>query len=149
MISKVLLPVDGSERSIKAAKKGIEIAHKFNAEIYGIYVVPSQSMLIDKIVFGDTTKLPEELKRITMEERENGKNILNMIENIVSEKFPRGTFRKQILEGDPKKEIINVAERNNIDLIVMASSKIHNRFLIGSVTEHVIRNSPCAVMIVK
>lgn len=146
---KILLPVDGSKRSIDAAKKGVEIAQGLDAEIYAIYVVPSKNMLINKIISGDATKLVEELNRLQAKEHEKGENALTSVKNIVDEKFPRAKFIGKIIEGDPGKEIVNFAEMNNINLVVMASGKIQDRFIIGSVTEYVVRNSPCSVMVVK
>lgn len=148
MISTILFPVDGSERSENAVRKGVEIAKELDAKIYAIYVVPPQNVLIGRIT-GNSSNMLDELNRIKMEEYENGKRILKNVESIIHEKFRPVEFNGKILEGDPKKEIINFVEENNVDLIVMASSKIHDKFLIGSVTEYVIRNAPCAVMIVK
>lgn len=149
MVLKILLPVDGSKRSIEAAKKGIEIAYGINAEIYALYIVPSQRMLINKVVSGDPTKLSEELNKLQASEYEKGENTLATVKNIFDEKFPRGKFIGKIIEGDPGKEIVNFAESNNIDLVIMASGKIQDRFIIGSVTEYVVRNCPCSVMVVK
>ncbi|MFN3527874.1 MAG: universal stress protein [Candidatus Altarchaeaceae archaeon] len=146
---KILIPVDGSKRSIEAASKGIEIANGMNAEIYAIYVVPSRNMLINKVISGDPIRIQEELNRLQMEEQRKGEEALSAVKNIFYTKFPRGKFFAKILEGDPKREILNFSETNNIDLIVMASSKIHDKFLFGSVAEHVLRNSSCSVMIVK
>jgi universal stress protein A len=54
-------------------------------------------------------------------------------------------------EGDPVTEILRVAQECKCDLIVMGT---HGRtglshLLMGSVAEHVVRKSPCSVLIVK
>ena len=56
-----------------------------------------------------------------------------------------------ILEGNPAEEIINFAENNDIDLIVMGTHGITGieRFLLGSVAENVVRHSKKAVLIVR
>ena len=56
-----------------------------------------------------------------------------------------------ILEGSPADEIVDFAEKNDIDLIVMGSlgrSGIE-RFLLGSVAENVVRNYKKAVPVVR
>ena len=56
-----------------------------------------------------------------------------------------------ILEGSPAVEIIDFAEKNDIDLIVMGShgKSAIQRFLIGSVAEKVIKHSKIAVLVVR
>ena len=56
-----------------------------------------------------------------------------------------------ILEGNPAKEIIDFAEKNDIDLIVMGTHGMTGiqRFLIGSVAENVVRHSKKSVLVVR
>ena len=55
------------------------------------------------------------------------------------------------LRGSPVAEILEFAERENVDLIVMASHGRTGlaRLLMGSVAEGVMRKAPCPVLIVK
>jgi nucleotide-binding universal stress UspA family protein len=55
------------------------------------------------------------------------------------------------LEGAPVHEIVDFAQRENIDLIVMGSHGRTGlpRLLMGSVAEGVARRAPCPVLIVK
>ena len=59
--------------------------------------------------------------------------------------------REVILEGHPSSEIINFADNNNIDLIVMGTlgKTGLDRFLMGSVAEKVIRGSKVPVLVVR
>ena len=56
-----------------------------------------------------------------------------------------------ILEGNPANEIVDFAEKNDIDLIVMGTQGKTGiqRFLIGSVAENVVRHSKKTVLVVK
>ncbi len=56
-----------------------------------------------------------------------------------------------ILEGSPAHEIVNFAEENDIDLIVMGThgKNAIERFLLGSVAENVVRHSKKAVLVVR
>ena len=59
--------------------------------------------------------------------------------------------KEVLLEGHPSNEIIDFAENNNIDLIVMGTlGKIGlDRFLMGSVAEKVVRHSKVPVLVVR
>jgi universal stress protein A len=61
------------------------------------------------------------------------------------------TFERRYLKGDPVREIVAFAEREQIDLIVMGSHGRTGlpRLLMGSVAEGVARRAPCPVLIVK
>ena len=55
------------------------------------------------------------------------------------------------IQGNPANKIIDFAEKNDIDLIVMGTqgkTGIH-RFLIGSVSENVVRHSERSVLVVR
>jgi nucleotide-binding universal stress UspA family protein len=56
-----------------------------------------------------------------------------------------------ILEGNPAIEIVDFAEKNDIELIVMGTHGKTGiqRFMIGSVAENVVRHSKNSVLVVK
>jgi len=55
------------------------------------------------------------------------------------------------LEGSPADEIVDFAEKNDIDLIVMGTlgKTGVQKFLLGSVAQNVVRHSRKAVLVVK
>lgn len=59
--------------------------------------------------------------------------------------------KEVLLEGYPSEEIINFAENNNMDLILMGTlgKTGLERFLVGSVAENVVRNSKVPVMVIR
>jgi nucleotide-binding universal stress UspA family protein len=61
------------------------------------------------------------------------------------------SFDQKLESGDPARKILDIAEKGNYDLIVMGSSG-HNaiaRFLLGSVSNHVLHYAKHPVLIVK
>jgi nucleotide-binding universal stress UspA family protein len=56
-----------------------------------------------------------------------------------------------IWEGDPGESIVEAARAEHADLIVVGSHGRGGvgRFLIGSVSDHVVRHAPCPVMVVR
>ena len=61
---------------------------------------------------------------------------------------PAETF---VLEGRATKDIVKFAEKNDSDLVVIATHGLTGieHFLIGSVTQKVVRRAPCPVFTVK
>ena len=59
-----------------------------------------------------------------------------------------GTFARQ---GDPADAILDVAEEQNADLIIVGNKGMTGakRFLLGSVPNKVSHHAPCSVMIVR
>jgi nucleotide-binding universal stress UspA family protein len=56
-----------------------------------------------------------------------------------------------VWEGDPGEAIIEAAAAESADMIVVGSHGrgTVGRFLIGSVSDHVVRNAPCPVLVVR
>ena len=59
--------------------------------------------------------------------------------------------RQQIIVGNPRHEILNVADSEAVDLIVIGTHgrRGFSRILHGSVAEAVVRHAPCSVLSVK
>ncbi len=129
-ISKILVPVDGSENAAKAIQYSDLLARKTGASITLLYV---QEHGLSKLK-------PELSKRI-------GNRILSM-----AAKQVEGTTPDQKLEvGDPAKMIIQTADKGNYDMIIIGS-KGHgavSRFLLGSVSDHVAHYAKHPVLITK
>ena len=76
------------------------------------------------------------------------------VEEFLAQKLGEMGYKKvkiQIAIGDPSTEIIDYAKEISADLIVLPSHgrKGISRFLLGSVTERVVRLSPCPVLVLK
>lgn len=134
---RIILPVDGSDPSKKAAKKAFTIAKSRNINVCAIHVIHKTSFLVD----------PELLEPIEKMMKENAMKYLDEIEQI-GEKIGL-TVEKKIIRGIPYEEIIKFTKKE--DLIVMGNKGKTGieRILIGSVAEKVIRHAPCDVLIVK
>ncbi|OEU41434.1 universal stress protein [Methanosarcina sp. Ant1] len=142
---KIMLATDGSESARKAVDSAIEIAKSSNAKLYAVHV----------IALGDyysSMPLSIDAEWITaMEEhlRIQGKEATDYVEN--AGRAANVEVEPVILEGNPANEIVDFAEKNDIDLIVMGTQGKTGiqRFLIGSVAENVVRHSIKTVLVVK
>lgn len=144
MYSKILIPVDGSETSEEASRRGIEVAAKCGSSVHAVYVIDRESFF-GKIKTTDPTEMERQWMNTKLEFKREGEKALSAVENMAREK--RIPFTKEMLEGKPGSEIIKAVNDRNIDLVVMGSARITNKFLLGSVAENVVRNVACSVLI--
>lgn len=136
---KILITVDSSEFSMEAAKRGLELAHQLHAKAALLYVVdPSKSM--GNIDAGITPEMAATVLKKEVEET------LDQLATMYNGK----ELMKFMPEGLPHDTILKTAETWEADLIVMGT---HGRtglrhLLVGSVAEHIIRESKIPVMVV-
>lgn len=147
-MKKILVPIDGSLASQRAAEKAVEIAKLSNSEITFITIVnlPSE----DKYAyFGLDIKTAFLANRKEMLEemiKQDTKMLNILVRNLDLENLK---ININVIAGVPFEQILKVSE-NGYDMIVMGRkglSKIH-RFFVGSVTQRVISESKCPVLVV-
>lgn len=136
MYEKILLPTDGSEESETAVKHAEELAEKFNAEIHILYVVDITQGAGD----------PAFQARL-----ENLKDLGHETVQEMKEKIDAEEVKTSVPTGIPHKEINEYVEEKDIDLITMGSHGRSglDRFLLGSVTEKVLRTCSIPVLTAK
>jgi nucleotide-binding universal stress UspA family protein len=136
---KILVPVDGSENSEKGLRYACWLANKLGATITVLYVVAipytGESALfhIDQLETAGRMVL-EEAKKIVKEE------------NCAQAHYE---LRQGI--GNPGHEIVKFSKEMNFSLIVM-SAKGHTalgHLIMGSVSDMVVHQAPCPVLIVR
>ena len=137
----IVIATDGSENTQKAVSYGIEIAKLSGATIHALYVVDTSSFSSIPMDAGW-----EEMYEILRKEGE--KAVFDVKERGEADGVE---VRGVLWEGHPSTEIINFAENNDIDLIVMGTlgKTGLDRFLLGSVAEKVVRNSKVPVLVVR
>lgn len=140
-IRKILAPTDLSELSLEGVRYALEMAKSQGAEVIVHHVIAySQVYHIDSSPEDFT--LAEELL-------ENGKRLLNSYLTYHFTDLMRGLKVRQLVEvGVPNTAIVEKAEKEAVDLIVMST---HGRtglphMVIGSVTERVVRKAACPVL---
>lgn len=138
--SKVLIAVDSSEYSMKAAKEGLELAHQLNAKAALLYVVDTSKAMGNV----DAGIMPQQALIVLKKEAEQTLDELAAMYN-------GNEIMKFMPEGaHPAEDIIQTAENWEADLIVIGT---HGRtgllhLLMGSIAEDVVRHSKIAVMVV-
>src|SRR5258708_39118899 len=144
-VKKILAPIDFSEISMEAMRGAMELAKGIGAEVHLVHIIAPHHHFIplplatnaeqSRELVREAAMLEqaeEELKRIKKDEFGDSKNVVTFAE-----------------VGHPVQKLIDYAKENEIDLIMLAT---HGRsgaehLLSGSVTEKIVRNAPCSVLV--
>jgi nucleotide-binding universal stress UspA family protein len=145
-MKKILVPVDGSPASREAAKKSIEIAKQYDGSVVFLSIAEVRG----KYTFmGDgVVSFPVNHSQISDVLVETQTKMLDVFMNIID--CAGVKVEKLVLPGVPYEEILRFTNENNVDLIVMGRrgfTKI-KRFFLGSVTQRVISDAPCPVLVI-
>ena len=135
LISKILVAVDGSETSSKAAEMAIDLAEKHGADLIALFIVAPN------VNFSEVFYLA----------KENGQKIVDEVKNEALAK-KLNVYTEVLFDvGSVPKAIVEYAENNNANLIVLGTRGISGikRMLVGSTASEVVKYSHCPVMVVK
>jgi len=141
MFKKIVVAIDGSDISLKALDIALSEARAWNAELHVIYVV--ETSMFSSIPMDNTWEI-----------------IYSLLESEGKEVFQKSKERAtedgislitHLRDGHAGNEIVALAEELHADLTVIGSRGKTNidRLLLGSVSEHVVRNSSCTTMVVR
>jgi nucleotide-binding universal stress UspA family protein len=139
---RILLPVDFSKSSHTAARLAFPLAKKHRAELHVIHVYQN---IIPPTYYGDTDDAFEwdpELKK-------RGEKAA--MKFLSKHRIDGVEITTHFAEGSVSKSIADAVHEHNIDLIVMGTAGLRgmNRFMVGSVTEKVLRNADVPVLTVR
>jgi len=136
---KILIPVDGSDASIRAMKHAVLLAKGLGASVfvYHVFHLPRAA----GIVMTKSMKESSERKIIT---------VLNSAKNIA---LKADVPCKQQAQGGGNigKKILDFTKRYNFDMIVMGSRGMGSAkgVFLGSTSNHILHKSKIPVLIVK
>lgn len=136
----ILVPTDGSTSATAAVEPACEIAAKFDSRVHALNIVN-----LGDIATGAEYTLPKDL--IDTLESQGEK----VTERIAARAREAGVETvTQVIDGFPAADILDYAEENDIDLIVMGTAGRTglNRFIMGSTTERLIRHADMPVLAV-
>lgn len=147
MLNRILVPLDGSRLAEGALHPAVQLAGKGDGEVFLIRVpVPLPLVIPDRGFVGPEMRWPDEAMEKGHEEA--AEYLRAIREKYADEGVP---VRAELIGGDPASVIVGVAEQQNIDLIAMCTHGRSgvNRWILGSVTEKVLRSAPCPVLVVR
>ena len=174
MIKTIVVPTDGSEHANKAIQLAGDIAEKYGARLVLLHVLLRGGMsselqhmaevehLADREVgpMPFAANVPAAAARMLQEVRSDrtprlvyekvGRLILEAAEKTAREKGAK-QIKTELGDGDPAREILDCAEREGANLIVMGSRGLGDikGLLMGSVSHKVAQLAPCTCVTVK
>lgn len=128
---RVLLATDGKPHSEKAVSYALDYAKCFGADLFIVYVVsPKQGEDREKVIAQG----------------------MRVLESVKTKAVEMGLSVTTLLEaGSPHEASLAAALRIRADAIVVGTSgkTVMDRVLIGSVSEYIVRNAQCTVIVVR
>lgn len=141
-LKKILIAVDESPFSERAAEVGIQLANALKAELALVHVFNPTATPAGAWGF-PADRISE------MSQLEGKRTLAKFRENLPPGVTLPSGIREFLESGGPAEAIVEVAKKWRADLIVMGS---HGRgkvtgILMGSVSQDVVRNAPCPILV--
>ncbi len=138
--NKIVLAVDGSEKSNKATDKAFFLAKNLSLDILAIYV-------LDKAIYETVIPANKSFEHWRSILAQEGHEVLNKIEK-------RGEIndlkiKTMILTGNPETELLKNIKENDLVIMGNKGKNAIDRIFLGSTTEKIMHHSDSTVMVVK
>lgn len=139
MYDEILVPTDGSPAAEAAIEHAIDLAVNYDARIHGLYVVDATAFAsvesgTELVVEALEAEGRQAVERITQAASEAGVDV-----------------ETTVYSGTAYRGILDYVDDHDVDLVVMGTHGRRGveRFLLGSVTERVVRSADVPVMTVR
>lgn len=145
-IKNVLCPTDFSEPSYEALKVADEMAIHFGASMHVITVVPLVP-IVEAPIGVESASF-----NIASYQQELEGQARKSLKNLVDQKISKDVrVISEVLIGNAAAEVMRYAAEKNTDLIVIATHGLSGwrRFISGSTTEQIVRQSSCPVLTIR
>jgi len=138
-IKKIFLPVDFPNTSLRVIHQAATLAHHFHSEILMLHVVTAQSHAAGVPQGRSELANWDMLAEIVRRAQKNRDQTLGPELNGL-------TIQRMFANGDPAQAIVETAQQEKVDLIMMPSrGYTFNQFLLGSVTAKVLQVAECPI----
>jgi nucleotide-binding universal stress UspA family protein len=148
VISKILVPADGSKTAQKAAAYAVDLAKQLKASIIALSVIDKRSLIAQTVPASETAR--HAIEPIEDYLREAAEGYAGEIKKLCDKSGVAAEI--SIKTGHPVEEIVKEAKRSKVNLIVMGSRgrSALSASVLGSVSYGVIHNdTSIPILIVK
>jgi nucleotide-binding universal stress UspA family protein len=142
MFEKILVPLDGSPFAERALGPALALAQEGQGEVILLSVPYTKQIVVED---WDNYGLDQSLEQSQQE-------LIEYLEGLKAKKaHPALKLRTIVTAGDEAGVIVDTALTEEIDLIVMATHgrSGFSRWMLGSITEKVLRTAPCPVLVIR
>jgi len=146
MFTKILVPLDGSDKSIESLEVASTLAEKFDAEIYLLSVFKYYSFMEGSFSMIKGSSETENLEDVL---REHSKEIVSEGKKELQDKGIT-KIRAFVKMGSAAKEILKFSKEHKVDLIIIGSKGQGelSGYLLGGVSHKVTGLAKCPVMVI-
>lgn len=139
MYNNIMLAVDGSENSLRAAKHCVFLASLIEQCTIEIVYVADYAKAKSEVLHAG---LGEELQH-------SRRKRLEPVEQLLIEQ--KLSYNVHILHGEPAPAVVEFANRHAVDLVVIGSRGLNSlqEMVLGSVSHKVVKRANCPVLVVK
>lgn len=143
MVNNILVGVDGSGKSVEAARYAMGLAEQTGAKLTFLFVIEPPQIIpfgpMEGFVTTGPAKSQEELKRAEA-----------VVESLAKER-PALNIATRVEVGSPADVIVDTASKSGVDLIVVGArgQNAASRFLLGSVSDRVLHHAHCPTLVVR
>jgi nucleotide-binding universal stress UspA family protein len=144
-VESVIVAVDGSEAALDAARSGLALLAGPGHAVIAIVIEPSDPTLLVGTGFAGGVMSADELQEVEDARLPAARGHVEA----AAEALDVGDAETLVLRGAPGPALCDLAAERGAHAIVMGS-RGHGgikRALLGSVSDHVVRNAPCPVVI--
>jgi nucleotide-binding universal stress UspA family protein len=145
MADEIIVCTDGSEAATHAATEGLKVVGSDASVVLVTAIEPIDPSLVTGTGFAGGTTTVDQLEADHMYRSQAAKGILEEARTTLG--LPGAEV--VVLEGNPGDAICAYAEEIGAKAIVMGSRGRGGvrRALLGSVSDHIVRNAPCPVVV--
>jgi nucleotide-binding universal stress UspA family protein len=145
MFSRIVVGTDGSETAKRAVREAAELAKQTGASLYVVSAfdpVPQQRLREERL------EAPSDIEHTVNPNEDVDATLAEAAQQVEDAGVEVRTFARQ---GEPADAILDVAEEENADLIVVGNKGMTGakRFLLGSVPNKISHHAPCSVLIIR
>ena len=146
LITKILVPIDGSDQSKNALEYTVNLAVQTSSEIQLLTVVPPVFLPSYSLYILKSNAIRDCQKELEL----SFKGVLKKALLYIKTKKNSLKVSTKLENGVPYKEIVKTAKEGDFDLIIMGSRGLGGGISFqGSVSSRVIDEAPCPVLLIK
>lgn len=146
-IQAILVGTDFSEASQPATTYAFRLARALRARLYLLHVVPEDDL---RLITSISQHLQSAIAPTALTDVFYSEAHKQLTELIAQANATDVVHERLVVTGQPADVIISWATAKQVQLIILGTHGYRgiNRFLMGSVTDRVVRQAPCAVIVV-
>ena len=145
MYASIVVGTDGSDTAREAVRQAAELAARLGATLR---IVSAYEPVPAGRLREEAQQMPPDLEWMVNPREDVDATLRDAADTARASGVEAETYARQ---GDPADAILDVAEEQSADLIVVGNKGMTGarRFLLGSVPNRVSHNAPCSVLIIR